>query len=41
MEPFPFNNCIYEYKEGKVKKIHNGKDAYRNGTIDVTRCKKR
>lgn len=40
MDPFPFNNCIYEYIDGKIKKIHNGKDAYRSGAIDVSRCKK-
>lgn len=41
MEPFPFNNCIYEYNERGMKKIHDGKDAYRNGAIDVSRCKKK
>ena len=41
MDPFPFNNCIYEYRDGKIKKINDGKDPYRNGTIDVTRCKKK
>tara|TARA_Y100000389_G_C17470494_1_gene530091 strand:- start:9159 stop:9770 length:612 start_codon:yes stop_codon:yes gene_type:complete len=40
MEPFPFNNCIYEYNDRVIKKINNGKDPYRNGTIDVSRCKK-
>ena len=40
MDPFPLNNCIYEYGARGVKKIHDGRDAYRNGIIDVSRCKK-
>jgi broad specificity phosphatase PhoE len=39
MEPFPLNNCIYEYNDRVIKKIHDGKDAYMNGEICVSRCK--